>query len=193
MNIRMIAALFVMITAIAVVAMWPLELSGMASTGLASGFMIPLESLFRVIALIAIGVAGACLGRDCIALYPLSAILMLTIGGLVQIDDHRYPGIHLFMAGAIILFSFCVSTPRNGSFLLAIPPTSIWMYFAGVNFMEPVPAVTTPIYLLLGILACSGLLIAIGVSLGVALSEIISESLSKLNLAATISTFLALF
>lgn len=193
MNSRMIAALFVMITAVAVVAMWPLELSGMASAGLASGFMIPLASVLHIVPLIAIGVLGACLGRDCIVLYPLSAILMLTIGGLMQVDDHRFPGIHLFVAGAIILFSFCVSTPRNGSFLLAIPPTSIWMYFAGVNFMGPVPMVTTPIYLLLGILACTGLLIAIGVSLGVALSEIVSESLGKLNLAATISTFLALF
>jgi len=192
MNVRVFAVLFAAIFLVAAGPMLLVQPSALASAGLAAGFALPMTNVCHVMVLTVIGLLAAWLGHEAIVILPLSALLMLCIGAMMHIDDRQFHAVHDFMAGAILLFALSISLLRRKIFL-SVPPIALWVYFAGGDYMQNVPSITTPLYLLLGALVSAALIMAIGVSLGVTLTESIHGSMEKLKTLPAVSTFLSLF
>jgi hydrogenase/urease accessory protein HupE len=112
---------------------------------------------------------------------------------MMHIEDQQFRAVHDFIIGAILLFALSISLLRRKIFLLSVPPIALWMYFAGGDYMQDIPSITTPLYFLLGALVSAALIISIGVSLGVTLTESIQDSMAKLKTMPAVSTFLSLF
>ncbi len=167
--------------------------SGLASAGLAAGFSQPMENIFHIAIFAFIGLFSAWVGREAIAVLPLSALLMLSIGAMLYIDNHVFPEVQNFIVGAIVLFALSISLLRKKIFLLCVPPIALCAYFAGSGYMQNLPEITTPLYFLLGALTSAALIMAIGVSLGVTLTEVIQGSLDRLKTMPAVSSFLSFF
>ena len=189
----MFAALFAVLFLVGAIALLLVGPSGSAHAGLSSGFMLPTQDASQVAALLMIGLIASWLGREAITILPICALLMLIIGAMMHIDDHQFPAVRDFIAGAIILFAFGVSMLRNKAHLLFIPPAGGWMYFAGNGYMQQIPSVTTPLFFLLGVVISASLIIAIGISVGIALTDNIQDVLKKFKTLPRVSTFLSLF
>jgi hydrogenase/urease accessory protein HupE len=112
---------------------------------------------------------------------------------MMQVDEHALPAVRDFIIGSIILFSLAVSMLRNKAHLFAIPPIAFWLYICGGGYMDNIPTITTPLYFLLGALTSVIMMIAIGVSLGITLTEAIQRSMDKAKTLPAISSFLSLF
>jgi urease accessory protein len=193
MNKHVFAVLFAAILVIGGAPVLIVQPSGLASAGLASGFMLPVANLYHIVFFVSLGIFAAWLGREATSLLPLCILLMLVIGGMMEIGDRDFPAIREFIVGAIILFALGISLIRNKSFLIAILPTAIGAYVIGERYMASLPSVTSPLYFLVGSVLCAGLLIAIGVSMGITLTESIQESVEKMKKLPAITSFLSFF
>ncbi len=193
MNLRTFTVLFAVILLLGTAPVFFVEPSGTASAGLASGFAIPMENIYHVFALVTIGLLAAWLGREAMLVLPLAAMLMLAIGAMMQIDDHQFTAVRMFIVGSIILFSLSVSLLRHKAFLLSIPPIALWAYFAGNSYIANVPTITTPLYFLMGMVINASLMLAIGVTLGMTINENINASMERLKNFPAVSSFLSFF
>jgi hydrogenase/urease accessory protein HupE len=155
--------------------------------------MEPTENTYHVAIAIAIGLVSAWAGDEIIIVLPLGMLLMLTIGALTQVPVPLYPAVQYFIAGAIILFALCVSMLRNKSYLLYVLPVAAWSYFAGGSFMQDVPSITTPLFFMIGIVVSTALILAIGVALGITLTENVRVSVNKIKSSPVFLTFLSFF
>ncbi len=193
MNVRVLAALFLLVFLLGTIPALPMQMTGAANAGLSAGFMTPIADFYHIVALVGIGLLASWMGEEAMLLIPLCAVLMMAIGCMIQIDDHTFHAVHGFIAGAILLFALSVSMLRNKMHLLSVPPVAVWVYFTGNHYMNDIPSITTPLYCLLGIMISSTLLIMIGISLGVTLADTIHHSMGKLKTMPAISSFLSLF
>ncbi len=193
MSMRLFVLLFTALFLIGALPVFFLQPFGSASAGVTAGFMLPVDDLYHATVTIAIGVLSAWLGQEAILFLPLCTLLILCIGSLTEIDEHAFPAVHAFVIGAILLFSLCVSMLRNKSFLLCILPIALWAYFVSTGYMHNVPSITTPLFFLIGIIVSSALLIAIGIALGITLTDKLKESFTSLKSSAAFTTFLSLF
>jgi hydrogenase/urease accessory protein HupE len=193
MNIRLFAALIAAIFFIGAIPLFFAQPSGTANAGLAAGFMVPFDDFWHIVALIATGMVAAWLGKEAFIVYPLSSMLMLVIGGLMQLTDYQFPALQGFTLGAILLFALSISTLRNKLHLIGIPVIAIWSYYSGDGYMYHIPMVTTPLYFLLGMVINSSLMLAIGISIGVTFSDAVEHYSEKFRMLPAISVFLSLF
>jgi urease accessory protein len=169
MNGRVFAALFVAIFFMGALPMLLVQPPGVSSAWLTLGFRLPIDNPSHVLVLVMLGMIAGWLGGESMALLPLSALLMLIIGAMLQMDQHPFPALQLFLAGAIMLFALGVSTLRRSVVIFSVLPASVWAYFIGAGYMASAPAGTNGIYFLMGLVISALLVVAMGVSLGAAL------------------------
>ncbi len=193
MNGRLFAALFAIICLMGVAPALLGRMSGLASAGLAAGFMMPVETTYHMVAWVATGFLAAWLNREATVLLPLCALLMLAIGAMMQVDEPLFRAVQMFIVGAILLFALNVSLLRRQACLLGVPPVAGWAYFAGSGYMHAIPSMATPLYFLLGITASVAMMMAIGVSLGIVLTQTLHDAMGKFGTLRPVSTLRSLF
>jgi hydrogenase/urease accessory protein HupE len=193
MNIRWITLLF---TALFLLGAFPalfLQPFGFASAGVTAGFLCTIADKEYIAVIIIVGLISAWFDGEAFLLLPLCTLLMLVIGALTEINEHMYHAIHVFILGAIILFSLSVSLMRNPSLMVYLAAASVWAYFTGGGFMQDVPPIATPLFFLLGVILSSVLLLAIGVATGITLTDKVRKLIGSFKNSAAFTMFFTLF
>lgn len=165
---------------------------GNGSAGLSAGFMAPLNVL-HIVLLGFIGVWGVTLGPNASLMLPLTFLLMVVIASLLEIDTSQMPPLRIFIFGSILLFAFCISSIQNRLFLLSASFSSSLAFHLGGYYIQSVPSFASPLYFLVGMVLCSALVLAAGVSLGLALLEEITQLKAKLKQLPAIASLMSLF
>src|SRR5579872_6587590 len=99
MNTGRMAVLFAVMFLLGAVPLMVMQPSGSVDAGLSAGFTKPLDNIYHLAALVAIGVLAAWFGKEAIVLLPLCALLMLVIGAMLRIDEQQFPLMRHFIAG----------------------------------------------------------------------------------------------
>lgn len=194
MSRHVLAALFLVGCLLLSVPFLLMQHVGVVSASLNIGFLLPFDNPFHAVCLLAIGGLSAGLGKEMIALLPLSALLMLLMGGLSQLDTTTFPEGRMFMAGGILLFALSVSVMRRTGSLISVAPVAVWTYLTGGGYIIALSVAPVQLlYIVIGMIISAGFLIAIGVALATMLMELGTRSLGKLKVVGAIASIFTLF
>jgi hydrogenase/urease accessory protein HupE len=193
MNHRRFAGIFAAIFMIGALPLLVSQPSGIAGAGLGAGFMTAIHNPYHILLFVMTGYLATLLGRLPSAMLPVTMLLMLTIGAGLAIDPEKYPLIRLFIFSAIMLYAAAVGVAYTKAFLLSAAVTSSIAFQLGYHFMETLPLIAPPLHYLLGILTGAALLMAIGISLGIAFYGRTDSATERMKAIPVIASFLAFF
>lgn len=156
----------------AVMLLWPLAAWAHVESGKAGGFLSglshPVSGLDHVLAMIAVGLWGAQLGRPAMWLLPVAFPMMMAFGGMLGLMGIPLPGIEIGIAlsgvvlGALILGE--TKMPLIGALILV----AFFAVFHGhAHGTELSPGQNAMLYSL-GFVICTGTLHGIGIGMGLA-------------------------
>lgn len=146
-----------------------------------SGFLHPITGLDHLVAMIAVGIWGAVLGKPAMWILPLAFPLMMTVGGALGILGFQLPMVETVIAlsdvilGLMVLFFVRAPLPIAGIIV------SIFAIFHGFAHGMELPEAANPVGYSVGFVVGTGLLHMAGIGIGM----VSASSQGKLILRAT--------
>ncbi len=135
--------------------------------GLVSGFLHPIFGIDHLVAMVAVGLWGAQLGRPAIWVLPITFPLVMAVGALLGVAGFPLPLIEVgvsasaIVLGAVVMLALRPPLPVAAVIVAAF---AIWHGFAhGVEL----PAAVNPLAYGIGFVIATGLLHLAGILLGV--------------------------
>ncbi len=136
------------------------------AVGFGRGFAHPVSGWDHVIAMIAVGIWGAQLGRPAIWLLPVTFPVVMAFGGFLGLVGFHLPGIEIGIAASAIL----LGTMVLGAFRPPLAVAAIMVGFFGLchgyAHGAELPAGENALLYSMGFVIATGLLHGLGVSMG---------------------------
>ena len=133
--------------------------------GFVSGFLHPIAGPDHVIAMVAVGLWGAFLGRPAIWLLPVVFPLVMAFGGALGVVGVPLPGVEIGIALSAIVLGAMVALAARPPLWVAAVVVGIFAIFHGHAHGTELPQAASPIAYSLGFVIATGLLHASGIAL----------------------------
>ena len=134
--------------------------------GLVAGFLHPIFGFDHVVAMVAVGIWGAQLGRPAIWVLPVTFPLVMALGGVLGILGVPIPGVEIGVAASAIvlgaMIAFAVRPPLVVSGLIV----AVFAIFHGYAHGAELPESASAVSYAFGFVVATGMLHAIGILLG---------------------------
>jgi len=140
--------------------------AGGAAGGLLSGFLHPLAGPDHVVAMVAVGLWGAFLGRPALWLLPVVFPLVMAGGGAAGVLGVPLPGVEVGIALSAIALGGAVAAGWRAPLALAAVLVAAFAVFHGHAHGTELPQAADPIAYSLGFVVATGLLHLCGIAFG---------------------------
>ncbi len=134
--------------------------------GFSAGFLHPLSGPDHLLAMVAVGVWGAFLGRPLIILLPVIFPTVMAFGGAMGMAGVPMPPVEIGIALSVLLLgaaiAFAVRPPVWAAALLV----GVFAIFHGYAHGRELPSIADPIAFSVGFVLATGLLHIAGIGLG---------------------------
>lgn len=134
--------------------------------GFASGVMHPITGLDHLLAMVAVGLWGAALGRPLVFALPAIFPALMAAGGLLGIAGAPMPPVEIGIAGSVVVLGSAVAAGYKAPVWLACIVVGIFGLFHGYAHGQELPAASDPYAYGLGFILATGALHAAGISIG---------------------------
>ncbi|WP_010137232.1 HupE/UreJ family protein [Oceanicola sp. S124] len=134
--------------------------------GFASGFSHPILGWDHVVAMVAVGLWGAVLGRPAIWVLPLVFPLVMALGAAAGILGLPLPAVETGIALSGVVLGLLVALARPAPVWLAAAVTGVFAVFHGHAHGTELPEAAAPLAYGLGFVLGTGLLHLAGIGLG---------------------------
>lgn len=134
--------------------------------GLESGILHPIMGLDHLVAMIAVGLWGAQLGRPLIYALPVAFPLMMVVGGLLGVADLGLPAAEVGIAASAVVLGLLITLALRLRTALAVAIVAAFAIFHGYAHGQELPEAASPISYGIGFVISSGLLHAAGIVIG---------------------------
>lgn len=134
--------------------------------GLAGGFMHPLAGPDHLLAMVAVGIWGAFLGRPLVYLLPTIFPTVMAIGGVAAMAGFSLPPVEIGIALSVLLLGAAILLAYRAPVWLATSVVGIFGLFHGYAHGLELPSMANPISFSLGFVLSTGLLHLCGIALG---------------------------
>lgn len=141
------------------------EQQGQAA-GFVTGLLHPVSGLDHVLAMVAVGLWGAQLGAPAIWLLPVTFPLMMAFGGFLGLVGVPLPGVEIGIATSAILLGTMVALQARPPLVLAALLVAFFAVFHGHAHGTELPAGQSGLLYSVGFVVATGLLHAVGISIG---------------------------
>jgi urease accessory protein len=138
---------------------------GNAAAGFASGFLHPIGGWDHVVAMVAVGLWGAFLGRPAIWLLPIVFPLVMALGGALGVLGVPLPGVEVGIAGSAIVLGAMVAFAVKPPLWVAAVIVGAFAIFHGHAHGTELPEAANPLAYSLGFVIATGLLHAAGIGI----------------------------
>lgn len=135
--------------------------------GFTSGFMHPLLGPDHLLAMVAVGLWGAQLGRPAIWVLPITFPLMMALGALWGILGVALPGIETGVAASALILGLMVAFAVRPILPIAMTLVAIFALFHGFAHGAELPDAANPLAYGIGFVTATGLLHLVGIMLGI--------------------------
>ena len=163
------------------------EGTGLAG-GFVAGFQHPLTGPDHMLAMIAVGLWGAFLGRPLIYLLPMIFPIMMTFGGAMAILGMPLPPVEIGIALSVVILGAMVLGAVRAPIWLACTIVGIFGLFHGYAHGLELPSAADPVGYSAGFVLATGLLHVFGIALGMLRSrpggDIVVRTLGGMIVAA---------
>ena len=134
--------------------------------GVAAGFMHPFGGLDHLLAMVAVGLWGAFLGRPLIVLLPVVFPAVMALGGALGIAAVPLPPVEIGIALSVIVLGALIAGAVRAPVWLACAIVAVFAIFHGYAHGQELPSAADPIGYSLGFVMATGLLHIAGIGLG---------------------------
>lgn len=161
-----VMALLLMVVALLLpLSAWAHVESGQAG-GFLSGLSHPISGLDHVLAMVAVGLWGAQLGRPAVWLLPVAFPMMMAFGGMLGLMGIPVPGIEIGIALSGIVLGALILGETKMPIIGALLVVAFFAVFHGhAHGTELAPGQNAMLYSL-GFVICTGLLHGVGIGMG---------------------------
>lgn len=134
--------------------------------GLASGFVHPILGFDHLVAMVAVGLWGAQLGKPAIWLLPITFPLMMAFGALLGVAGIPVPGFEYGIAASALVLGVMVAFERRPPLPIAVLLVAVFALFHGYAHGTELPAAVNPLAYGVGFVTSTGLLHLAGILIG---------------------------
>ena len=164
---------------------WAHSAEGLAG-GFVAGFSHPFLGLDHLLAMVAVGLWGAFLGRPMIAALPVIFPAVMAFGALLAILNMPQPPIELGIALSVLALGAAIACKYCAPIWLAGSLTGMFGLFHGFAHGSEIPSLADPVAFSTGFVFATGLLHVAGIGLGMA-SHLRGGALAIRGVGAVIS------
>lgn len=133
--------------------------------GFVSGFLHPLAGPDHVIAMVAVGLWGAFLGRPAVWLLPVVFPLVMACGGALGVAGVPVPSVETGIAASAVVLGAMVAAAARPPLAVAAVLVGAFAIFHGHAHGTELPQAASPLTYSLGFVMATGLLHAAGITL----------------------------
>ncbi|MEN9627317.1 MAG: nickel transporter [Pseudomonadota bacterium] len=133
--------------------------------GFISGFLHPIAGWDHVIAMVAVGLWGAFLGRPAVWLLPVVFPMVMALGGALGVVGVPLPGVEVGIALSAVVLGAMVALAARPPLAVAAVIVAVFAIFHGHAHGTELPQSASPIAYSLGFVIATGLLHALGIGL----------------------------
>jgi len=154
----------------ATLAVWGLpaeaHLLNAGSAGAAQGFSHPFSGLDHILAMVAVGLWAAQIGRRALWVLPLVFPLAMAAGGLLGMGGVALPGIETGIGASVALLGLLIALAAKPPLPAAIGLVALFAIFHGHAHGTELPQAASPLLYGLGFVAATAVLHLTGLGIG---------------------------
>lgn len=162
MNIRHMGMLVWVLCPVAAFA----HTGGGEAAGLVSGLRHPVSGLDHVLAMVAVGLWGAQLGKPAVWILPVTFPMVMACGGMLGLLGVNLPGIEVGIALSAIALGFMVLREAKPNLWAAALLVGFFAIFHGHAHGTELPPGANGLLYSLGFVVATGVLHAVGIGIG---------------------------
>ncbi len=137
------------------------------SVGVVGGFVHPLSGPDHLLAMVAVGLWGAFLGRPLIYLLPVVFPTVMAVGGILGMAQVPFPPVEVGIAFSVLVLGAAILAKWRAPVWLAVGIVAVFGLFHGYAHGLELPSMADPIAFSLGFVIATGLLHLAGIALGI--------------------------
>lgn len=134
--------------------------------GFAAGFMHPLSGLDHLLAMAAVGIWGAFLGRPLVWALPVAFPLVMVVGGVLGIAGVPLPHVEVGIAASVIVLGLAIAAAWRAPVALAVAIVAVFAVFHGHAHGTELPTAAAPEAYAAGFVISTGLIHLTGIAIG---------------------------
>ena len=135
-------------------------------SGFASGFVHPLSGLDHALAMVAVGLWGAILGRPLLIALPTIFPVVIAVGGAIGMANVPVPPLELGIAISVITLGMMVLLSVRAPLFIACAIVAVFALFHGYAHGQELPSAADPVGYSAGFVLSTGLLHVLGIAIG---------------------------
>jgi urease accessory protein len=139
---------------------------GLATGGFMAGFSHPLSGLDHLLAMVAVGIWGASLGRPLIWALPVAFPLLMVVGGVLGIAGVPVPYVEPGIAASVVILGLAILAAWRAPLAVALMVVGIFGVLHGYAHGLELPEAVAPQAYTAGFVLATGLLHLAGIALG---------------------------
>lgn len=134
--------------------------------GFLTGFLHPLSGPDHLLAMVAVGLWGAFLGRPLLVLLPMLFPAVMAIGGAIGMAGVPFPPVELGIALSVLVLGGAIALGWRAPVAVAAILVTLFALFHGYAHGNELPSIADPIAYSVGFVVATGLLHVAGILLG---------------------------
>jgi urease accessory protein len=142
------------------------HVTGDVAGGLASGFLHPISGLDHVVAMVAVGLWGAQLGRPAIWILPVTFPIVMALGGVMGVRGVPVPPVEVGIALSAIVLGLMVALSLRPALWVAAVIVGVFAIFHGYAHGTELPRSAQPLAYGAGFVLTTGMLHVCGIVIG---------------------------
>ena len=154
-----------LLTALAAAPAWAHQAEG-ATGGFLTGLSHPVSGADHVVAMIAVGLWGAQLGRPALWLLPVMFPAVMASGSFLGLVGMPLPGVEAGIAISAVVLGFMVFRAARPPLALAVLIVSVFALFHGHAHGTELPENQSGLHYSIGFVTATGLLHGVGILIG---------------------------
>lgn len=136
------------------------------SGGFLAGFAHPLSGPDHLLAMVAVGLWGAFLGRPLVVLLPVIFPTVMAFGGVLGMMNTPMPPVELGIAISVVMLGAAVASGWRAPVWLACVAVAVFAIFHGYAHGSELPSMADPVAFSLGFVLATGTLHIAGIAIG---------------------------
>ena len=134
--------------------------------GFISGVMHPLSGVDHLLAMVAVGIWGATLGRPLLWALPMVFPMLMVVGGVLGMSGVDLPYVEVGIAISVIVLGVSISASWRAPVAVAITIVAMFGVFHGYAHGKELPDAAAPAAYAAGFVIITGLLHLLGIAIG---------------------------
>jgi urease accessory protein len=139
--------------------------------GIAHGLMHPVSGVDHVLAMVAVGLFAAHLGRRALWLVPLAFVMMMAAGGVLGMTGIGLPYVEIAIGLSVVVLGIIVATRVNPPVAIAMALVGFFAIFHGHAHGAEMPETASGLAYGAGFVLATALLHAIGIGLALVMGK----------------------